>query len=197
MNPIDSEDLGLQELKEQYQALKSKADRLQIATDALVRKSAEKRVNEASNRILGFNLLSIVIILVWPFLAVEGGLSPALTICGEVAFIADVIIDRWALWPIRGKAKASTSLKAMAEASIKARRRFRTDLIIGVVISVILAVWIFWELVGKIHRFPEYVTVLIFSIGTILGLAIARRAYLKIDRDLRGVEQEIREYQNL
>ncbi len=193
----------LDDLRYQYHLLQEKMQQQRIVTDSMIQDIISQRVGGVQRTVRNMAILGAVAIVLWIGIASMFNLSVAFTVFTVVMMIADMVMDQWAIYPLRRASVPDVTPIDMAARAKQSRRRMMIDVAIGTAVIIPWAVWAVWELIhasdpmGVSSTVHAWVWIVGVSIGGAVGLAWALYLVHGMRKSLSGLAAQIEDYKNM
>ena len=183
----------LQEMREQLAALKEKLNKQEVVNDRLIRDVLIKKKKSVDKNIWFVGICGLITITIgnWTFfdLGVSTWFLIGTTVLMLVSFLLTIIPHNW----VKKADIQSGNLLVAAKQARRLRKLYKDWEIIGIVLSIIWAGWLFAELASAVDDKQLLYTLIgggIFGgiIGGIVGLRVSRKTINTLDEMIQDIE---------
>ena len=183
----------LQEMREQMAALKEKLNKQEVVNDRQIRNMLSHKKKSVDKNIWIAGVCGLFVITFGNYNFYQMGLSTwfliGTTLFMLACFLATVIPHMW----VRKEDIQAGNLLAVAKQTRRLRKLYKDWEIIGIVLSIIWAGWLFAELASAVDDKQLLYTWIgggIFGgiIGGIIGLRVSRKTINTLDEMIQDIE---------
>ena len=193
---MNTNDLELEQMRQQMAILQNKLDNQAIVSDRFIRRSVSHSATTINRRYLVISIVALAMIPYgyWAFVKLNG-LSIALWIAMSVLVLAVVGFCIYNGREMRRSDFTSGNLLDTKRKALAAKRRDNNWLWFGIPMATAWAVWVGWEMAQKMGADVKFF-IPFFIICSVAGIVMGLAVHFRTQRHYRDIIEQIEDFED-
>lgn len=193
---MNTNDLELEQMRQQMAILQNKLDNQAIVSDRFIRRSVSHSATTINRRYLVISIVALAMIPYgyWAFVKLNG-LSIALWIAMSVLMLAVVGFCIYNGREMRRRDFTSGNLLDTKRKALAAKRRDNNWQWFGIPMATAWAVWVGWEMAQKMGADVKFF-IPFFIICSVAGIVMGLTVHFRTQRHYRDIIEQIEDFED-